>query len=218
MASDPRSVWVPLRQQQSHFRLFIGAKNYEIIEAAETMNQTTLLEKMQGGRIVLSEEEVEIVSMYLSFYRTGSIPCQLLQAHKNYEAHAREYEILAKLFCFGERHKDITFKNRIVDAIWSKAFEKDDKGQKWPPTMEAVTIIVESTEPTSRIRAMLVEILRGCNENQVRRLVPDGRTARTVAFLLEVVAKLSHDVETCDKSKGKRDFAQPKAEQYHEAL
>lgn len=233
MVQDPRSVYLPLPQQQCIVRLLVGPGQEEFIEPAATLSKTSLLEKANCATIVMEDEEVETVSAYLCFHRADIIHCkpppqqqqrqpkkkqtpkELEEEEKRLaaEAHTLEYEKLAKLFCFGNRHKDIKFKTAVADAIYAKAYEKDTKGKRWPPTFKAVTSIFENTDPDAPIRKMLVGIFQGCDKETFSCVTADGSS---VPFLLDVVAALVGQVEGYRKEL-KQPTALPQAEAYYEA-
>lgn len=237
MTADPRSAYLSVPQQQAFFLLLVGPDEEELIEASTTLSRIPLLEKAKCATITVEQDEVEIVSAYLYYYRTGSIPCtpplpkqkqppphekpKLSQKERDKkeekaaaQVHALEYERLTKLFLFRNRHRDIQFKNSVVDAIFSKAHEKDAKGRRWPPTHKAVTSIFEATHSNAPIRKMLVDIIQDCDEDALRRMTFDGNTT---PFSLEVVAKLQGQVDAYQKELQKQPATPPSVETYHEA-
>ena len=81
------------------------------------------------------------------------------------DVHDREFELLAMLYCFGEKYQDVRFKNTVIDAILAKQNIKYEGG-RWYPTDKAVDIIYQGTSSGSPARKLMVAIhtRHGSNE------------------------------------------------------
>ena len=73
------------------------------------------------------------------------------------DVHDREFELLAMLYCFGEKYQDVRFKNTVIDIIIAKQNIKYQDGWCYP-TDKAVDIIYQGTCSGSPARKLMLAI------------------------------------------------------------
>lgn len=99
------------------------------------------------GRIDLPEDDPEIVQLYLQFLYSSRLAIQWTEDTAGIQPHENlpEYYTLAHLYVFGEKVRDIAFKNAVMDCFIWRMNTKVNDGVKWSPVGEVVDIIYKGT-------------------------------------------------------------------------
>jgi len=117
---------------------------------------------MEGreGRVLLPEDDPEIFEVYQNYIYTKVLPVKVpnpdlkLEGNENHP----EYFTLAKLYAFGEKVQDVSFKNAVMKAFLGRMGEPVGSVGKWNPITKVVDIIYGATMPDSRARQLMVDV------------------------------------------------------------
>jgi hypothetical protein len=71
-----------------------------------------------------------------------------------------EYGFLAKLYIFGEEHKDRAFQDAVLNMIVYQSRKRDGNGDQCYPVGSVVKLLYDSTPPGSPMRQLLVDMSR----------------------------------------------------------
>lgn len=114
----------------------------------------------EEGRVLLPEDEATTFGIYQSFLYTQKLPIRQAHEHINLgeSENQPEYLELAKLYVFGEKIQDASFKNAVIVAFTKRMWEIEAKRNRLYPMTKVVDIIYKGTMPGSCARKLMVDV------------------------------------------------------------
>lgn len=165
-----------------------------------------------NGVIKLHQEDLEIVSHYLHWARTGGANggkiCSRVKLPTT-TTNDEEFELLVHLYCFGEKYKDKNFKESVISAFLAKikVLSKECKGGKcWLPPLSATTYLFDNTPVDSPMRKLIKDVHQRGNPDQLKNLTEGDGAA---LCFLEVIGQFAEEA-------GRKALPALDREHYHE--
>jgi hypothetical protein len=166
MATD--SQWKPTRSssygKDEIITLLIGAEETEMVALASCISlhseffRAALKKDWAEGQtrtIKLPEEKPAIVAQYLDFTVGKGLPTDSTRMDPQ---EGEVYNVLAKLFAFGERVLDSALRNTIIAEIIRFTGVVSINGRTIWPSLEPVSDIYSCTTPGSPARRLMVDL------------------------------------------------------------
>jgi hypothetical protein len=132
----------------------------------------------------MEEDKVQIVVIYLEYLNAGKILCKYPQGSA--DAHDKEHNLLAELYCFGERYQDTKLKNTVIDALVAKSRDSTSAAQEPMPSEYVVRALFDHSSKHSPVRRLLVDMYVKHGNSVTTGWASDGGVGE---FLAELIVK-----------------------------
>ena len=124
------------------------------------------------------------MQLYLQFLYSGKIHVDWTSDNPGLQSHENlpEYHTLARLYVLGEKCRDVSFKNAIMDVFIRRMQESIDD-RYWHPVAEVVDILYRGTMPGSPARQLMVD----CHHQKAgHHWITDDPHANNKEFLIDL--------------------------------
>lgn len=142
----------------------------------------------EDRRVELPDDEPEIVQLYVQYLYSGHARISWTKDTSDLkdDQNLPEYYIQAELYILGEKLKDISFKDYILDCI-IRRMTTPINGHCWSPVHEVVDMLYLGTAPGSPIRDLMVHnhCFRG-----YQHWIIQGRESHNKDFLVDLTCEL----------------------------
>ncbi|KAF2869093.1 hypothetical protein BDV95DRAFT_499273, partial [Massariosphaeria phaeospora] len=116
--------------------------------------------------VELSEDDPDLFGIYLNHVYTEKLPVgetdsdQLVKLDYGvfYKETQKEYDLLFRLYIFGEKVQDTLFKNDVITSVHTISSLRHMNGSWSIPTTAAVALVYDGTPEASPARRLIVDL------------------------------------------------------------